>query len=252
MSLNHKSPVSRQMRYLVFDTETTGLPPRDNTADPDPTFSTWPHIIQISWLIWNSSTFAIEKVRDLYLQLPPGKTISPGALEKHLINPEHLAEHGVPPEDALTEFAEDVKACHYLVAHNLRFDIEVSHAEYVRRGMPSPFESKNKMRFCTMEHGKPLCGIMKQSATGYMYVKSPTLTELHNHLFRDSPPPLENLHNSLVDVLICCRAAIKMITCEDIAERCMVDGRVSTGDEPAEHYWGLFNQHAAPIPAGQH
>ena len=235
----HSSSTTRQMRYLIFDTETTGLPPRDDeTAMKDPTFSQWPHVIQLSWLIWNSVTFEIEKVRDIYLRLPPGKTISPGALEKHRISHEHLEEHGIPPEEALNEFADDVKSCHYLVSHNLKFDIEVTQTEYLRRGNPVPFISKPMMRFCTMEHGKPLCGIMKTSATGYTFMKSPNLTELHNHLFSDSPPPLENLHNSLVDVLICCRAAIKMITAQDIADR---------GD-----YWGLFDRNAAPIPAGQH
>lgn len=232
----------RQMLYLIFDTETTGLPPRGAELDiPDPTFERWPNVIQLSWIIWNSATGEIVKVRDLYVRLPPERTISAGAMEKHKITPAHLTEHGVDPTEAFGEFAEDVAKSHYIVSHNLKFDMEVMQTEYRRRGETDPFTTTPKMRFCTMEHGKPLCGIKRLSMNGTPYVKPPTLTELHNFLFPDAEdaPPLTNLHNSLTDVLICCRVAVKMISGNDISKA--VSG-----------YWDHFETYAAPIPEGQH
>lgn len=227
------------MRYLVFDTETTGLPPRNSEGEyskSDPSFSDWPFVLQLSWLIWDSVSFTIVKVKDVYVQHSNEITISAGAQEKHGITLQHLEKYGIDVADVLNEFSEDIVSCHYLVSHNLRFDMEMMQCEYSRRGLPNPFLLRPLMRFCTMEHGKPLCKISRFSASGNSYIKSPNLSELHSFLFPDSPPPLENLHNSLVDVLICCRSAIKMISGEDICLK-------------IPSFWEQFTLFASPSPS---
>ena len=49
------------------------------------------------------------------------------------------------------------------------------------------------------------CNIQRTNTTG-SYIKFPTLTELHNKLFDETP---ENMHNSLMDILICLKCYLK-------------------------------------------
>ena len=46
------------MKFLVFDTETTGLP-KSKYAEPEDTWQ-FPYVVQLSWLIFNTGT---NKVR---------------------------------------------------------------------------------------------------------------------------------------------------------------------------------------------
>ena len=47
------------MRYIVFDTETTGLP--KNKKAPVEQFELWPQIVQFSWLIFDDAKQTIPK-----------------------------------------------------------------------------------------------------------------------------------------------------------------------------------------------
>jgi len=58
---------------------------------------------------------------------------------------------------------------------------------------------------CTMKTSVDLCNIEKINSRG-PYKKFPTLCELHEKLFNESP---KNLHNSMVDVLICLKCYLK-------------------------------------------
>ena len=58
-------------------------------------------------------------------------------------------------------------------------------------------------KYCTMQESVDLCNIVAVSSRdGKEFVKFPSLSELHNHLFGFIP---SNLHNSLNDVIICLR-----------------------------------------------
>ena len=62
---------------------------------------------------------------------------------------------------------------------------------------------KNMNTFCTMGTNIDLCAIKTISKKdGKEYNKYPKLMELHQTLFGNIPP---NLHNSLMDVLVCLR-----------------------------------------------
>jgi hypothetical protein len=63
--------------------------------------------------------------------------------------------------------------------------------------------SYRKMSFCTMKMGINRCNILKANRfTGKMEQKWPKLIELHKTLFNTEP---KNLHNSLIDVIVCFR-----------------------------------------------
>ena len=56
------------MKVLVFDTETTGLP---ETKIINPiTLHQWPHIVQFSYVIYDSSLNNIVESKDYIVKLP--------------------------------------------------------------------------------------------------------------------------------------------------------------------------------------
>ena len=71
------------MKAIIFDIETTGLP---KFKDPPIEESRWwPYIVQISWLVFDTETKRIEKVRDFIIKLPSHIFIPPSA--QHLSRP---------------------------------------------------------------------------------------------------------------------------------------------------------------------
>ena len=57
------------------------------------------------------------------------------------------------------------------------------------------------------------------SKSGKQYTKYPKLIELHNHIFKISDIDQYNLHNSLVDVIICLKCYIKLNLGIDIVDK---------------------------------
>ena len=60
------------MRVLVFDTETSGLPPRGfyNKVSLS-NVNLWPFIVQFSYVIYDTKTNSIEKLEDMIIKVPP-------------------------------------------------------------------------------------------------------------------------------------------------------------------------------------
>jgi DNA polymerase III epsilon subunit-like protein len=54
-----------KMKIIVFDTETTGLPPK-NRQCMDP--AQWPHIVQLSYLIYDADTDKIQDLKDVIIK----------------------------------------------------------------------------------------------------------------------------------------------------------------------------------------
>ena len=75
---------------------------------------------------------------------------------------------------------------------------------------------KEKEKYCTMKNGINICNIEKRNENNEIYKKYPSLLELHYKLFNTIPC---NLHNSLVDVLICMRCFYKIIFNEDLCKK---------------------------------
>ena len=101
---------------------------------------------------------------------------------------------------------------------NLDFDKTIIKVELYRNKMFKNIQSLlygSRINFCTMKTGKDICKIIKYSNSGEEYYKFPRLIELHEFLFNEQP---RNLHNSLVDILVCLRCFYKMRFDEDLIE----------------------------------
>ena len=166
-------------RVMVFDTETSGLMPKHKFGTAFPPMEAYPHIMQISWIVYNVSSNVIEEVVDEYVQIPDTAEISPESIQVHGITREIAKEKGKPIAPLLAKFFLAYMKCDCIVAHNLQFDSELVRKEMWRnkkeleRVVPSK-ERVNMMcgvftkkfnaayyidTFCTMMNTIQFCGI---------------------------------------------------------------------------------------------
>lgn len=213
----------KRSRIMVFDTETNGLIAKSKVGGPPIPLDQQPHILQISFVIYDTATWKIVKSTDLYIKVDPSIAISAKITELTGITREICDTKGIPIEEAMHEFYKEYIECDCIVAHNLDFDREMILIEVQRilknggvEGEPNWYcvfnslyeKVNNKMTFCTMKVGKAVCKIERITASG-TYFKPPKLVELYNHFFGEGSAP-SNLHNSLTDTYVCLRCFIKL------------------------------------------
>ena len=90
------------MKFLVFDTETTGLP-KSKYAEPEDTWQ-FPYVVQLSWLIFNTGTNKVEALRDKIIRLPSYIKIPQRATEIHGITQEQMLEEGPHATEPITSY----------------------------------------------------------------------------------------------------------------------------------------------------
>lgn len=176
--------------YLVFDTETTGLP--KNYQAPLDDFSNWPRIVQLAWSLYDSDGNHWESYN--YIIKPDGFIISEEVAKIHRITQERALAEGVELRVALEHFISDVKKSEHLVGHNIDFDDKVTGCELMRMGLENPLLTAHKI--CTMKSSVMVCKI-DNGRGGY---KWPNLTELYRHLFKADFP---EAHDAVFDVRAC-------------------------------------------------
>lgn len=213
-------------RVLVFDVETTGLLPKK--IDETTPLTNLPNVIQLSYVIFETSNWRVSKEFNHYIHISPDIEIAPRITELTGITREKC-NSGIPMEKALVEFCEDYVRCDMIVAHNISFDrrmiqLEIKrHANillpfYVENVFTPYFEKEeSKQNYCTMYKSKHLCKLERKNEKGETYIKSPKLSELYEYLFETKAPL--HLHDSLVDTYVCLRCFVKMRFKFDIAAR---------------------------------
>ena len=103
------------MRFLIFDTETTGLPKTKLIQD----LHLWPYIVQFSYIIFDTEVNEICGKKDWIVKLEKDVIIDEKSKEIHGITNEISNEKGVDLKNCLDNFFEDAKCADMIIGHNL-------------------------------------------------------------------------------------------------------------------------------------
>ena len=186
--------------YLIFDTETTGLP--KNFKAPVTDSDNWPRCVQLAWQLHNEWGELIE-VKN-YIIKPEGYTIPYNAEKIHGISTERANRQGIDLTEVLKEFNKALEQCQFIVGHNIDFDINIVGAEYHRKQISSTLLDRSALDSCT-EKTAEYCKI--PGGRGGKF-KLPTLTEIHSQLFGEA---FNEAHNASADVEATTRVFLELI-----------------------------------------
>ena len=158
--------------YLIFDTETTGLP--RNFKAPITDTDNWPRVIQLAWQLHGADGKLIK--HNASIIKPDGFTIPFDSEKVHGISTELATYVGRGLDDVIAEFLYDLNQAKFIVGHNLKFDINVLGCEFVRLGLDSPLEVMAVLDTCTEE----TASLVKLAGGKGGKFKLPSLTELYS------------------------------------------------------------------------
>jgi DNA polymerase III epsilon subunit-like protein len=217
------------MKILIFDTETTGLPPYSKIICQE-TLDKWPHIVQFSYVIFDTEINNITLTKDSIVKLS-NIFISEDSTNIHGITNEISKEKGENLQLILNEFFYHIRTCDLLVGHNVSFDINMITVELLRIIYNSLYPKEHidaykfdlhfltnfKNVYCTLQESIDLCAIKTLDKYGREFNKWPKLSELHQKLFSSIP---KNLHNSFNDILVTLRCFYKLKFKKDLLKDC--------------------------------
>ena len=186
--------------YLIFDTETTGLPKKWDAPITD--LQNWPRVIQIAWQLHDKWGKLVEQ-KDFLIR-PDDFDIPYDSEKVHGISTALAQKKGIELDEALAHFNEAVEQCDFLVGQNVNFDINVTGAEFLRRDIESELTEKPVLDTCT-EKTAQLCQLPGGKGGSY---KLPNLSELHEFLFDEK---FKEAHNASADVEATTRCFLELI-----------------------------------------
>ena len=186
--------------YLIFDTETTGLP--KNWKAPISDTDNWPRCVQIAWQLHDSMGQLLE--HDAFLVQPEGYNIPYDAEQIHGISTDLALEQGIVLKEVLEKFNTALGKTTFVVGQNVGFDINIMGCEFFRLGIENPLATLPVLDTCT-EVTAQICQI--EGGRGGKF-KLPTLTELHQHLFGVG---FGEAHNATADVEATTRCFLELL-----------------------------------------
>ena len=189
--------------YLIFDTETTGLPKRWDAPITDT--GNWPRCVQIAWQLHDEMGKIIE--HQDYLVQPEGYNIPYDAERIHGISTELAQADGISLAEVLEKFNIALSKSKFIVGQNLKFDVNIMGCEFHRLGMESPMSSMPVLDTCT----EVTASLLQLPGGRGGKFKLPTLTELHSYLFNK---PFAEAHNATADVEATSRCFFELIRTE--------------------------------------
>ncbi len=183
--------------YLIFDTETTGVPLNYNA--PMTNLPNWPRVIQLSFIHFDESGNDIMAFDALIR--PDGWTMPNGQFWiDNGFSQEKSMRDGIPIVDALDKFIDRINNADALIAHNMNFDYNIIGAEMIRANKRA---NKKLPHICTMLSTVDFC----QLPGRYGY-KWPKLEELHRKLFGTV---FDNAHDAASDTSAAKRCFIELV-----------------------------------------
>ena len=185
--------------YLVYDTETTGLPKNWNAPITDS--DNWPRMVQISWQVHDIKGDLVE-VKN-YIIKPEGYSIPYAVVKVHGITTQRAEKQGVALDFVLEEFNKALELSKFVVGHNISFDNNIIGAEFHRKGIATKLSELGTLD--TKDDGTEYCAL--PGGRGGKF-KWPKLGELHKKLFGHT---FAEAHNAAADVEATARCFLEMI-----------------------------------------
>ncbi|HOS83336.1 MAG TPA: DNA polymerase III subunit alpha [Bacteroidales bacterium] len=184
--------------FIIFDTETTGLPKNWNAPLSD--LDNWPRMVQLAWQIHDEKGIYISNKN--YIIKPEGYEIPYATAKIHGITTEKAHALGHDLSTVLDEFSADVAKASFIIGHNVKFDISIVGAELLRKNKQNILESAKYID--TIEDATAYCKIPGKGSS----YKFPKLGELYQILFNDT---FSEAHNASADVNATARCFLEMI-----------------------------------------
>lgn len=196
------------MKYLIFDTETTGLPNYKAPLNHD----SQPHIVQLAAILCDDDKRTFGSM-DVTIE-PNGWTIPDEVSKIHGITTDQAAAFGVSINIAMMMFLELYQKADYLIAHNLEFDMRMLNRYAKKTEDYNLYENQFTTNYCTKIHSTDVLKLPpteKMIAAknrnpdwtppgGWPKYKSPHLNECYQYFFGKD---IEGAHNAIVDVEAC-------------------------------------------------
>lgn len=186
--------------YLIFDTETTGLP--KNWSAPITDIHNWPRCIQLAWQLHDKWGNLIEH-QDFLIQ-PEDFDIPYDSERIHGISTQLAKEQGVSLQEVLARFNIALEKADFIVGQNLGFDINIMGCEFYRLQIDTDLLTKKSLDTCTED----TANLVKLPGGRHGKFKLPTLTELHQYLFGEA---FNEAHNATADVEATTRCFLELL-----------------------------------------
>ncbi|MFN3952305.1 MAG: DNA polymerase III subunit alpha [Thermaurantimonas sp.] len=187
--------------FLIFDTETTGLPKRYDA--PITQLDNWPRVVQIAWQLHDSWGNLIE--HEGLIIYPDDWEVPYDAEKVHGISTALARKVGSKAPEVFEKFLKTLAKSELIAGHNLQFDINVIASELYRHGFDyQKLLQKSKLDTC--DEATAMLTRLPGGKGGKF--KFPTLTELYQYLFGES---FEEAHNATADVEATARCFFELI-----------------------------------------
>lgn len=185
--------------YLIFDTETTGLPKNFNAPITDT--DNWPRMVQIAWQLHDKEGRLLEN--EDFIIRPEGYDIPFSSQRIHGISTKMAMEEGVDLTEVLLKFKEALSKSKVVVGHNVIFDYNIVGAEFFRKEIANNLQTTHSAD--TMVLGTDYCKLGGGKNGRY---KSPRLEELYEKLYGEK---FDEAHNAAADVNATAQVFFEMV-----------------------------------------
>lgn len=246
-SLHDTSSKIEHFKCMVFDTETSGLPTPLLDENSEPVFKSLgkkiyiqPRVVQLGYVIYDTANPGNVKIVNTLIDITEDVKISEGASKVTGITRETIfnapSDNKTPISNALEMFLDDMSGCNYVVAHNVDFDKRVMFSE-INKLPDGELKTRGLALFdaittgdkwhCTMKPNIPVCQLqtsnqheldkrlIRQGKAPKKYYKFPKLSDTYKHYF-GYEPLADQLHDAIIDVILCLRVFIRYKTGRDI------------------------------------